>query len=261
MRQEYDRIGISYNETRKADPYISERLIQLLDPEKDKLYLDIGCGTGNYTCEFLSRGYNFYGVDPSHKMLDVAKEKFNEPVWFNGSSEKIPFENEQFYGGIATLTIHHWKDLKISFKEVNRVLRKNSRLVIFTSLPEQMEGYWLNHYFPEMMSESTKQMPSFEKVNEVCTNANFNLISTEKYFVLENLMDNFLYTGKDRPEIYFDEMIRNGISSFSSIAKPGEVPEGLKKLRADLDDGNFIQIKKEYVNDLGDYIFLTYQKN
>ena len=40
----------------------------------------------------------------------------------------------------------------------------HSRLVIFTATANQMKGYWLNHYFPEMMAESMRRMPPRNEV-------------------------------------------------------------------------------------------------
>ena len=56
MEAKYDKIGINYNLTRKADNYLTERLYALLNPDKSGIYLDIGCGTGNYTIEFQKKG-------------------------------------------------------------------------------------------------------------------------------------------------------------------------------------------------------------
>ncbi len=49
MQAKYDAIGTNYNQTRKADPYLTEQLLKHLNPTKEGVYLDIGCGTGNYT--------------------------------------------------------------------------------------------------------------------------------------------------------------------------------------------------------------------
>ncbi|MBL4656629.1 MAG: class I SAM-dependent methyltransferase, partial [Flavobacteriales bacterium] len=52
MKAKYDVIGIDYNLTRKADPYLVSRFLALLNPNPKGQYLDIGCGTGNSTSEF-----------------------------------------------------------------------------------------------------------------------------------------------------------------------------------------------------------------
>ena len=119
----YNEIGMGYNLTRQADPYISDRLFDLLAPRKGEFYLDIGCGTGNYTIELNKRGVKFYGVDPSDKMLEEAKFKSQKIIWVNGSAESVPVENKYFRGSIATLTVHHWDNLPTAFLEISRVLK------------------------------------------------------------------------------------------------------------------------------------------
>lgn len=260
MDIKYDKIGAGYNSTRQADPYLTERLHFLLQPQTHKLYLDIGCGTGNYTRALADKGINFIGIDPSEKMLGEAKALNKQVNWLHGTAEQIPAEDKVFDGIIATLTIHHWTDLTQAFIEISRVLSDSGRFVLFTSTPEQMKGYWLNHYFPKMLYSSMLQMPSLDVIEEAAGKANLKISNVEKYFIKDGLQDYFLYVGKNSPECYFDKQIRKGISSFSSLANFREVQDGLIKLRNDIDSLKFESIKNKYENDLGDYLFITIQK-
>jgi ubiquinone/menaquinone biosynthesis C-methylase UbiE len=260
MDIKYNQIGTAYNSTRKADPYLATTLLSLLRSQKDKFYLDLGCGTGNYTSALADKGVKFIGVDPSEKMLNVAKARNQNVIWLTGTAEQIPADDKAFGGIIATLTIHHWSDLKKAFIEISRVLADDGRFVLFTATPEQMEGYWLNHYFPEMLRSSIVQMPSLNHIREAIEEAKLQISGIERYFIKDDLQDCFLYVGKNRPECYFDEQIRNGISSFASLANMEEVKQGLAKLRHDIQTDVFTQIKNTYENDLGDYLFITVEK-
>ncbi len=260
MDVKYDKIGTGYNATRQADSYLTERLFDLLKPKKDKLYLDIGCGTGNYTSALANKGIEFIGVEPSEKMLNEAKQRNQNVTWLKGTAEQIPAGNQVFDGIIATLTIHHWPDLTHAFNELNRVLSDAGRIVIFTSTAEQMQGYWLNHYFPKMLKSSVAQMPSLDKIKKAIEKADLKISGNEKYFVRDDLQDCFLYVGKNRPEQYFDEKIRNGISSFSDLANIEEVNQGLIKLRSDKENITFDDVKLKYENNLGDYLFIVVEK-
>ena len=144
--------------------YIAERLLKNTNPKTNSLYLDIGCGKGNYTNTFQKKGFNFIGIDPSEKMLRKAKQKNKLIDWKLGQAESIALETESIDDIIGSLTIHHWDDLGKSFAELYRVLKPNSNIVIFTSTPKQMKRYWLNHYFPKMLEDSILQIPSFESV-------------------------------------------------------------------------------------------------
>jgi len=256
----YNTIGTGYNSTRQADPYITEQLFECLAPKPSELYLDIGCGTGNYTMALANKGLRFYGVEPSEKMLDLAKVRNQEITWLVGNAEQIPTDDDMFQGCIATLTVHHWKSIKKAFIELQRVLKKNGKIVFFTSTPEQMANYWLNHYFPKMMEESILQMPSLATVKSAAAKAGFVITATEKYFVRDGLRDCFLYIGKNRPELYFDEDVRKGISSFSALSNLDEVKNGLATLHNDLRTGEFENIRSKFNNDLGDYLFVIVEK-
>src|SRR5690606_7201423 len=104
----YDSIGKNYNNTRVADPYITQRFFELLHPEARKQYLDIGCGTGNYTIALANKGVVITGVDPSNLMLEVAITRSEGVNFLKATVENIPFPNEFFDGVLASLTIHHW---------------------------------------------------------------------------------------------------------------------------------------------------------
>src|SRR5690606_33495093 len=77
----FDKIGIGYNSTRKADPFLADKLLEHLNPEKAGTYLDIGCGTGNYTSELEKRGFKLIGIDPSENMLEVARRTNSNIDW------------------------------------------------------------------------------------------------------------------------------------------------------------------------------------
>ena len=256
----YNKIGAGYNHTRTADPYIAERLVELLQPKDGGCYLDIGCGTGNYTIKLAERGLSMTGIDPSDVMLTEAKTKSNLINWVHGQAEDIEFPDDTFDGAIATLTTHHWSDLGAGFRELFRVLKQGARMVLFTFTPEQEQGYWLNYYFPEMMKKSVRKAIPMAVVESAALKAGFVIAAVEKYDVLEDLADLFGYSGKHNPEIYFDEQVRKGISSFSVLADPDEVASGLGRLRNDIDTGHFKAVKKAYENEHGDYKFVVLSK-
>ena len=261
MEALYNRIGIGYDETRKADPYIVERFLSFLTPRSEGLYLDIGCGTGNYTNAFRKEGYRFVGIDPSVAMLEAARTKNQEVEWKVGSAEETGLEDASVDGIVASLTLHHWKDLKEGFGEMYRILKSSGRMVIFTTTPEQTGSYWLKHYFPQMIEESARQLPSLERVEYLMETAGFSNIMTENYSVRSDLQDLFLYSGKHQPGLYLQPEVRRGISSFSNLANREEVERGLSRLQEDMESGAIDQVIDDAGNDLGDYLFVIGEKH
>jgi len=257
MASKYDIIGIDYNSTRKADPYLFQQLLSHLKPKKEGLYLDIGCGTGNYTHKFQKKGYSFIGIDPSKEMLKQAKARNQDIDWKIGSAENTGLDENSVDGIVAFLTLHHWTNIENSFLELARILKPNGQFVLFTSIPEQMEGYWLTHYFPKMLSDSKAKMPTLQNIEEAMKKAGIPLEKTTPYFVRPDLEDLFLYAGKHNPALYFDQKVRHGISSFSSLANKIEVEKGLSALKTDIASEKIHQIIKSYENTLGDYMFIV----
>lgn len=261
MEAKYDRIGDNYNQTRKPDPYLISRLLHHLAPRKEAICLDIGCGTGNYTNAIAQKGIKFIGIDPSEKMLKVAKIRNPKIDWRKGTAENTGLEDESVAAIMGTLTIHHWKSLKEAFKELYRVLKPGGRMVIFTSTPQQMRGYWLNEYFPKMLKASIRQMPALDLVTKTMTEAGFIMETLEPYHIHPRLEDKFLYCGKQNPQLYLDPIIRKGISSFSDLANQEEIQAGLVQLKADIINKRILDIMKTYENPFGDYLYLVAKKN
>jgi ubiquinone/menaquinone biosynthesis C-methylase UbiE len=256
----YNKIGIGYNQTRKADKFLTERLYHFLNPKNEGVYLDIGCGTGNYTIALNKKGVSLIGIDPSAEMLLKAREKNNSIDWRFGTAEETGLADKSIDGIIATLTVHHWSNLEKSFAEMGRAMKSSSRVVIFTSTPQQMETYWLNHYFPKMIKDSAVPMPTVETIATLMKKANIDITTTEKYFVKPDLEDQFLQCGKDAPELYLREDIRKGISSFASAKDPVEVRQGLLELKKDIESGKIKEIIKSFESNEGDYLFVVGEK-
>lgn len=261
VKAKYDNIGHAYDHTRKADPGITMILADLLNLRPGDQVLDIGCGTGNYSNAVWQKDIHMTGMDPSELMLIEAKRRNQKINWTRGEVETMPFEDGSFNKILATLTIHHWDSLNQGFCEAFRVLEPGGKMVLFTSTSEQMEGYWLNHYFPSMLERSIHQMPKKGEILEAVKATGFQISKELPWAIPDHLEDKFLYCGKNNPELYFDATIRNGISSFRVLAHQEEVEHGLIKLRRDIDLGEWGKIRSEYMNQKGDYLFISIEKN
>jgi ubiquinone/menaquinone biosynthesis C-methylase UbiE len=254
----YDQIGTDYDVTRRADPYIVERLIHHLDVKPDGVYLDVACGTGNYTIAVAQAGGRVHGIDQSRRMIAAACQKHSSVTWHIGNVESLPFANGTLSGVMCTLAVHHFRALLPAFQEVFRVLAKG-RFVLFTSTAEQMRRYWLNEYFSTAMAKSIAQMPSLKAIVEALQRSGFRRIDTEPYEGQRNLQDLFLYSGKHRPEMYLDPRVRAGISTVAALAAPSEVEDGCRKLSQDIQSGRIAEVIAAYQHAQGDYLFVVGQ--
>ncbi|MEH2336504.1 class I SAM-dependent methyltransferase [Nostoc sp.] len=255
----YEQIGKGYDLTRRADLEICAQLAVHLQLKSDYSYLDVACGTGNYTLALAKYGGVWYGVDQSKQMIDTATNKSNGVAWQVAEAEALPYADETFSGVLCTLAIHHFAALTPAFQEIYRVLAAGC-FVLFTATPEQINKYWLVGYFPEAIYKSAEQMSSLEKVKYALNETGFKSIDIEPYSISENLQDLFLYSGKHRPEIYLDENVRSGISTFALLASADEIAAGCERLAADINTGRITEIVNKYENNQGDYLFVIASK-
>ena len=231
MTEVYDEIGRGYDGTRRADPKIGDALVRLLEPVVDARYLDIACGTGNYTVDLAARGIDMAGVDISLTMLTAAAAKSKQVRWLCAAVDSLPFADACFAGAMCTLAVHHFDDLARALADLRRVLKPAARFTLFTGTAEQMRHYWLNHYFPDAMRRSIEQMPAASEIRAALKKAGFEGVATEPFFVTDDLKDLFLYSGKTRPHLYLDPAIRAGISTFAKLTDASELKAGLARPR------------------------------
>ena len=126
MEALYDIIGHEYDTTRRADPCIVESLCSHLNLKNERSYIDIGCGTGNYTIELSRVNGNWVGVDASSKMIEAARKKYEKIEWKVCDVESLPYKTQSFEGAVCVLAIHHFESIRKAFREIGRVISKGA---------------------------------------------------------------------------------------------------------------------------------------
>jgi len=125
----YDRISKSYAGSRRADPQIADGLARELRLRAGGTYLDLACGTGNYTLALSRLGGKWTGVDVSAVMLAQARQRSRAMGWVRASADALPFPDACFDGALCTLGIHHFPGLDQPFSEVRRCLRSGAFVI------------------------------------------------------------------------------------------------------------------------------------
>jgi SAM-dependent methyltransferase len=255
----YDKIGVGYDTTRQADPYLLSRIIHHLTPKPNGRYLDVGSGTGNYTIAMRRAGHSLYGIELSKTMLAGAVEKSREVRWHNADAQAIPFRDEVFHGATMTFVHHHLPEPVVAFREIRRVLRPGARFVLLNGTVEQLRHYWLCEYFPLALDQAAAPYARFETLDALGA-AGFKTIGEEKYEVTDDLKDWFLYCGKHKPELYLDPRVRAGISTFAAAYDEDEIKRGVERLAEDIRSGRINEVMRRYEWDGGDYLFTIAEK-
>jgi ubiquinone/menaquinone biosynthesis C-methylase UbiE len=272
----YDRIGGGYDSTRRADSYIVGRLLAHLNPQESGRYLDVACGTGNYTLAFASAGVRVVGVDSSPRMVAAAarkaspppgqehgsnggESKHDVPGWAVADVTRLPFPSASFAGASCTLALRYFADLDAAIAELGRVVGAGP-IVLFTATPDQIRRYWLRTYFPETVERTASQAYPIGRITDALRAAGFSHVRTEPYAVKPDLEDLFLYSGKHRPSLYLSPAIRAGMWSFANLAPPAEEATGCAELRRDVASGKVGDVVAQCDDRLGDYLFVVAER-
>ena len=95
--------------------------------------LDVGCGMAHLLYELTQEvpGLQVYGIDISQYALEHAKEEIRDRLQY-GRAQEIPFADNEFDLVISLATLHNLKifDLKKAVKEISRVSKKNSYIMV-----------------------------------------------------------------------------------------------------------------------------------
>ena len=230
----YDAIGKTYAHTRRSDPRIAAKLLEILAPYHASTIVDIGAGTGSYAFALAENGYRVLAVEPSATMRSQA---IAHPgiQWINACGEKLPLLDQSADVAIIMLAFHHFQNYQKVLQEIHRVT-SGGQVVLFTYNPEMISSFWLTQYFPSFIKDVQSTflpIATLTSTIESIINAVVNIIP----FSLPNdLLDSFAAVGWSRPELYLEESIRNGISSFAKLTDD-ELERGLSSLCQDLEIG------------------------
>lgn len=120
-------------------PFIThDRLREVLRPQPGERLLELGVGTGYYSCElaeWVAPTGTLELFDLQQKFLDhtmrVASERgLTNLVATQGDATQLPYEDASIDGVILTAVLGEIPDRAAALREIRRVLKPNGRLVV-----------------------------------------------------------------------------------------------------------------------------------
>lgn len=101
---------------------------------RGKRVLEIGCGLGTDTVQFLRAGAEVAAVDLSLRSVRLALERAQQNahrgLFLNADAESLPFADESFDLVYSWGVLHHTPDTERAIEEVRRVLRAGGQALI-----------------------------------------------------------------------------------------------------------------------------------
>lgn len=220
MSHLYDRIGLNYANLRQPDSRIGARIDAALGDART--VLNVGAGTSSY--EPAQRQVT--AIEPSAEM--IRQRPASDATVVRGSAESLPFGDQSFDASMAVLTIHHWTDQPAGVREMRRVTRD---AIVFLTFDPELQDFWLFEYFPALAALDAEQMPKMKVYERWLGPVEISAVP-----VPHDCTDGFLAAYWRRPRAYLDERVRAAMSPFWKL---GDISEGLERLNADLDSGEW----------------------
>jgi len=219
----YNRIGVTYAETRRADPRIAAAIRLALGDARS--VVNVGAGAGSY-----EPPQTVLAVEPSEVMLAQRPAGLAPAV--QTTAEAIPLADGAVDAALAVLTIHHWPDLAAGFAEMRRVAR---RIVVLTWDPAMARSFWLSReYLPrEAVEWDAARCPALETVAGLIGSE----VEVTPVLVPHDCTDGFFGAFWRRPEAYLDPVVRAGISNLAHFGD--ELAPAFDRLAADLESGEW----------------------
>jgi ubiquinone/menaquinone biosynthesis C-methylase UbiE len=130
-------------------PYLFGRIRDLITgrfipalPGKARV-LDIGCGTGQQTQQFLAAGCNVTGIDISAGLVRVANRKLGTHVCLVSDACSLPFADASFDAvSCAGSTVNHIPDYQCFFDEIGRVLKPGGIVFLESDNKWRPDMFW-----------------------------------------------------------------------------------------------------------------------
>lgn len=141
----YTEYSFSDENAACSHSYLTKSVIELLDKEKNKKILDVGCGNGYLVRLLVENGFDAFGIDASESGINIAKKYYPDRFYLQDINSKIlPMELQHinFDTIISTEVIEHLYDPKDYIEFCKDILNKNGKGILILTTP--YHGYLKN---------------------------------------------------------------------------------------------------------------------
>lgn len=204
IHTDYSKIAPKYDNGKDRWHFEKDKNIQaLIESSSEKIkVLDLSCGTGNYLKKqieyFPDSNIEWFGVDYSFDMLNIAKEKLPNITLIQGPAEMIPFEDDYFQYIHSSNAFHHYYDKEKAVSEMSRVLKKKGTIEISSITPEFMHYSWVYTFFPESLIIDKKRFWSHELIFRELELNGFEVKAEVTYSYLREKLSDFYRMAQNR---------------------------------------------------------------
>jgi ubiquinone/menaquinone biosynthesis C-methylase UbiE len=138
----------------------------------DKIGVEIGIGSGIFAEQLGIR----FGIDPSEKMLEYARQRDLEVQ--SGVAENLPYENDSFDFAVFITSMCFIDNPELAVKEAYRILKNRGEIIIAILDKETRFGKFLEQNKKRSQFYKHARFFSVLEIRELLEKNNFRLTQT-----------------------------------------------------------------------------------
>ncbi len=130
-REDYNLIAEDFSRTRNRI-WEELRFLSKYTNNYERI-LDLGCGNGRLYELFKEKTVDYYGIDNSKKLIEIAQKRYPQFKFQVADALNLPFSADFFDKVFCVAVLHHIpsKELRLKvLRDINRVLKPNGLLVL-----------------------------------------------------------------------------------------------------------------------------------
>lgn len=147
IAESFGKAASSYDEAAKVQLEVGTRLLEWLPPLSPSAHvLDLGCGTGFFTRQLLSRSQplpTLWHADLAEGMVCYAKASLSDQVptaqWIVADAEAMPFAAASLEGVVSNMALQWCRDLQSMAEGVHRALKPSGWFLFSTLAPDTLK--------------------------------------------------------------------------------------------------------------------------
>ncbi len=185
-----------------ADETHLKMLLELVYPNKGDTILDLGTGSGymafaiaDYETDCKVIGIDIVADTLERNRQRALAEGYSNLEFTAYDGIVFPFEDNSFDTIVTRYALHHFPNLKVSFGEMHRVLKKGGKLVISDPTPNQSDAARFVDCFMQKKADGHIKFYTYEEFDGMLKEAGFEFVSKQ---------DSVIRFPRKNPEEYED---------------------------------------------------------
>jgi ubiquinone/menaquinone biosynthesis C-methylase UbiE len=231
-RTDYSAISRIYDgNSDRMDIPVDPILQALVRREKPLKYLDLACGTGNnlkvQSERFHGEAIEWFGIDLSDSMLDIARSKLSDVRLSRGDASQLEFPDAYFDMVACNFAFHHFESKAEVLDNIQRVLKPEGYFRMRNIIPEFMKNWWVYAFCPATYLEDLQRFWEKDLIVYELEKRRFRIdvrvTYEENYQSLEKIRSDFIRRDTSQLANLDDAEYRSGLKKVENEIESGKI--------------------------------------